>query len=158
MTEKTQNSTEKIAEEPGSESKLKSIARETKGLINDLKDWVDLRVKLLQIEVEERIEAAASKIISLLLVAVLGVFAGLMFLIAIAEALSLWLGHPSFGYIIVGVVMAGLAFLLNRSRPRFGRGEEQKSIQTEPVAQLSEVAGKENETPKQIDPNQMNHA
>lgn len=149
-----QQSTEKEGKTQENESKLKSMAKETKGLVNDLKDWVDLRVKLLQIEVEERIEAAASKIISLLGVAVLAIFAVLMFLIAAAEAIGLWLGHPSYGYGMVGIVVAVLAVLLNRSRPRFGsvNTPTENETQKDKNRLLEEkVAVKELETPNKID-------
>jgi len=101
------------------DSKLGSLARETRSLLTDVKDWIDLRVQLLQIEVEERIESAAHKIISLIVVAILGLFAVLFLLLAIAEAVGIWLGHPSYGYIFVAVIMIILTWIVNRSRPKF---------------------------------------
>lgn len=120
------------------ESRLGSIARETRELLTDIKDWIDLRVQLLQFEVQERIEVAAQKLISLVIVAIMALFAILFVLLAIAEAVGSWLGHPAYGYLSVGVVLTLLTWIVNVSRPRFS---DKSSIEKSKLAESSKNGG-----------------
>ncbi|MDA1028785.1 MAG: phage holin family protein [Bacteroidetes bacterium] len=128
------------------ESRLGAIARETRELLTDIKDWIDLRVQLLQFEVQERIEAAAQKLISLIIVAIMALFAVLFLLLAIAEAVGSWLGHPAFGYLSVGLVLTILTWIVYVSRPRFSdKSKAEKSELPGPSENLGQLTeGKQN--------------
>lgn len=85
-------------------------------LVEDLKTWVELRLALTQLEIEERIEA---KIQQLLLRVLIGVLVGLAMvfaLVAAALGLGSWLGHPGWGFLVVALVLAGFAAILHFAR------------------------------------------
>lgn len=130
------------------ESRLGSIARETRELFTDIKDWIDLRIQLFQYEVQERIEVAAQKLFSLLIVAIMTLFAILFVLLAIAEAVGSWLGHPAYGYLSVGLVLTLFTWIVYVSRPRFSdKSTTEKSALAEPSKNLGQLTeGKENLT------------
>lgn len=103
---------------PSGNTKLTRITQHTRGLVEDLTSWVELRIQLAQIELEERIEAKANQ---LALNAVLGVvagLAGLFALLTLAFALGAWLGHPAWGFLIVTVLLGLLLVILRAARPR----------------------------------------
>lgn len=104
---------------PVTGNKAQRLAQHTQRLVDDLKTWVDLRIELAQVELEERVEAKANEIA--LAVAVVGVvvLAVLFGLITLALALGAWLGHPAWGFLIVTGLLAGLAAVLRAARPEF---------------------------------------
>ncbi len=102
-----------------SSGRLGRIAAESKGLVEDVKEWVELRVQLLQMEIEERIESVANQVISVIAVAVLALFTALFLLLGVAQFLGEWLGRDAWGYVIVGVVLALVTVFIHSSKPRF---------------------------------------
>jgi len=129
---KAENEADSATETPNSEpqsedrSMLGSFVHETRGLVTDLKDWVEIRVQLFQLEIEERIEAAVGKVLSLLAVAVLLLFTVLFLLIASAEGLGSWLGHAAWGYLAIGLLLGFATLIVNLSRPRILANKEEK--------------------------------
>ncbi|MDA0378508.1 MAG: phage holin family protein [Bacteroidetes bacterium] len=93
------------------------IANESRALIEDLRDWVDLRVQLIQVDVEERIERAANELFSLMLVMVMALFTGVFLLHGLAVWLGSALGGTHWGYLIVGALLAGMTLLVRKARP-----------------------------------------
>lgn len=102
-----------------SSGRLGRIAAESKGLVDDVKEWVELRVQLLQMEIEERIETVANQVISVIAVAVLALFTALFLLLGAAQFLGEWLGRDAWGYLVVGVVLALVTVFIHSSKPRF---------------------------------------
>ena len=126
--------------QPEDRSRLGSIVHETRGLVTDLKDWVEIRVQLFQLEIEERIEAAVGKVLSLLAVAVLLLFTLLFLLIASAEGLGSWLGHAAWGYLVVGILLGIVTLIVNLSRPRIKGKTYEKTSDVSPELEQDKAA------------------
>jgi len=111
-----------------STSKLNNLAQETRGLVADLKEWVDIKIKLLQLDVEERIEDAVRQVISIVLVLILVLFTILFILIGVAEFLGSWLESTAYGYLIVGSVLAVATILINASRKPLSKKTQKQAL------------------------------
>ena len=98
--------------------KMQRIAEHSQALVDDLKEWVDLRIELARIEVEERIEAKANDVALGIILGVLGALAGFFGLITIALGIGAWLGHPGWGFLVVTLTLALLAVLIRAARPQ----------------------------------------
>ena len=117
--EHTHNGSEEVAEHEqanGTASmgakKVERIARQSKGLIDDVKDWVDLKIQLLEMELQE-------KVFGYVVVGVVGVLALVFLFITMALGLGMWLGHPFWGFLIVTglmVCIAGLTYWIKIAR------------------------------------------
>lgn len=117
---------------PSGRNKLTRVTQHTRGLVEDLMSWVELRIQLAQIEVEERIEAKANQ---LALNAVLGVvagLAGLFALLTLAFALGAWLGHPAWGFLIVTALLGLLLVVLRAARPQLVKIGDQPADKKRP--------------------------
>ena len=93
------------------------LANESRALFDDLREWVDLRVQLVQVEVEERVERAANEVISLMIVAVMALFAFSFLLHGVAVWIGTALGGTHWGYLIVAAFLTLLTFVLRTARP-----------------------------------------
>jgi len=111
------------------------IAGESRALFEDLREWVDLRVQLVQVDIEERIEKAANEVIAVIMVAVLGLFA-LAFLL---HGLAIWLGGAlggtHWGYLIVAGVLALTTIALRSVKPDFMSRRQQAPSSKEEALQ-----------------------
>lgn len=87
-------------------------------LVEDLRAWVELRLKLTQLEIEERIEARMRQLLMRALVGVLAGLAVVFGLVAVALGLGSWLGHPAWGFLGVALFLVGLAAILHALRRR----------------------------------------
>lgn len=87
-------------------------------LVEDLRAWVELRLKLTQLEIEERIEARMRQLLMRALAGVLAGLAVVFGLVAVALGLGSWLGHPAWGFLGVALFSAGLAAILHALRRR----------------------------------------
>ena len=100
------------------EGRMDRISDQTKGLVDDVKEWVDLRVKLVQIDLEERIETVANEALSTLLVVAVMAGALLFCLLAAAFGLGLLLNSTALGFTIVGMALAAAGWAIARFKPR----------------------------------------
>lgn len=98
-------------------SRLGRIAGHTRGLVEDVREWVDLRIDLAILEMEEKVDEAQNEIALGLLMAFLAMFATLFVLTTIALGLGWALGHPFWGFLIVSVGLLGGIGTLYRTRP-----------------------------------------
>ncbi|WP_243663701.1 hypothetical protein [Rhodothermus marinus] len=73
---------------------LQRLRRQMQELVEDLRAWVELRLTLTQLEIEERIEARIRQLLLRLLVGMLAGLAVVFALVAAALGLGSWLGHP----------------------------------------------------------------
>lgn len=134
------------AEDSGSGSFGSRIAGETKALVDDLREWVELRIQLVQVDIEERIEELGNRVVSMVLIAVLTTFAAAFLLHAAALGLAEWLGHPAWGYLTVGGFLAVVTWIIHIAKPRFvGKGMESNAENKEAGEALPESS-----SPKQI--------
>lgn len=106
---------------PSGRNKIERITLQSKGLVADLKAWVELKIQHTKLQIQEEIDERRE---DLVLVAAAGFFGLLGFIFALltlALALGAWLGHPAWGFLIVTLlllVIAGLIFAVRRARQR----------------------------------------
>jgi len=96
---------------------LRRIAGHTRDLVDDLREWIDLRLDLAILEVEERVDDLQNEIALGLTLAVFGSFAALFVLVTVALGLGWALGHPFWGFLIVAFLLTLLVSILARTRP-----------------------------------------
>ncbi|GMQ82491.1 MAG: hypothetical protein BMS9Abin05_1945 [Rhodothermia bacterium] len=104
---------------PPEGGRMDRIADQTRGLIDDIKEWIDLKVQLVQLELEERFESLANHIVATLLVIVLAFTTVLFALIAAALAIGNWLGDPLWGFLIVTGGLALITVIVHLIKPKF---------------------------------------
>lgn len=97
--------------------KLGRIAGHTRGLVEDLREWIDLRLDLAILEMEERVDDLRNEVALGITLAFLGFFAAMFVFTTIALGLGWVLGHPFWGFLIVSVVLVLTAVALAKSRP-----------------------------------------
>ncbi len=101
------------------DTRIQRIGQQTRGLIDDVKAWVELRMELTQIQVEDRVEERINEATSGVAVGLLGAVGLLFLLLAASIALGEWLGHLALGFLIVGGVILLITILLHLLRPKF---------------------------------------
>ncbi len=91
------------------ESRLGRIQHESSALVQDVKDWVELRLDLVRAEVQESIKAQIdgrkAAVLALVIPGVLGAIGALFLLVTLALFLGWWLGHAAWGFLIVTAVL-----------------------------------------------------
>jgi hypothetical protein len=93
---------------PTGRNKVERISDHSKGLFADMREWMDLKVELVKLEVQHELETKKNEFIVLGFVGSVSAVALLFLLTAIAFGLGAWLGHPAWGFLIV----AGVLFLV----------------------------------------------
>lgn len=109
-------------EEPGSplhpqDGKLQRIAAHTQGLIADLRQWIDLRLDLALLELEERVDELRNKLALGLTLAFLAFFAVLFGLTTLALGLGWLFGHAFWGFLAVFGLLMLTVLALRAARP-----------------------------------------
>lgn len=99
------------------DGKLHRIASHTQGLVSDLREWVDLRIDLALLEVEEQVDELRNEMALGLITALLGLFAGLFVLATVALGVGWLLGHSFWGFLIVSGLLVGMLAILRLARP-----------------------------------------
>ncbi len=96
--------------------RLQRIQHESTELVQDVKDWVELRIDLVRAEVQESIRAQVdgrkATILALVVPGIVGALGALFLLVTLALFLGWWLGHAAWGFLIVTallLVVAGIA-------------------------------------------------
>jgi len=97
--------------------KLGRIAGHTQGLVADLREWIDLRIDLALLDVEEKVDAIRNEIALGLTLAFFGFFAALFVFTTTALGLGWLLGHPFWGFLIVSGSLVLLVAALATARP-----------------------------------------
>jgi len=96
---------------------LRRIAGHTQGLVEDLREWIDLRIDLAILEVEERVDELRNEVALGLTLAFFGFFAVFFVLVTVALGIGWVLGHPFWGFLIVALVLTLFVGVLARTRP-----------------------------------------
>ncbi len=118
---------EKTANERGSNGpgggmprgRLNRVVHRSRMLASDVTEWVELRVQLLQMEIEEEVERRLNTLIARVIVAALLGATGLFALFTTAIGLGWWLGHPFWGYLIVTLALIAGSAVVAYARPQF---------------------------------------
>ena len=97
--------------------KLGRIAGHTQGLFEDLREWMDLRIDLAILEVEEKVDALRNEVALGLTIAFFGFFAAFFVFTTAALGLGWLLGHPFWGFLIVSALLLAVVVTLARARP-----------------------------------------
>lgn len=111
-----------LPDRPGSEStsptkarrggKLQRVTEDTRGIVTNLRQWIDLRLDLAVKEVNDQIDDAASQAAFGLVLAILAFFTGLFGLTTLALGLGWALGQPFYGFLIVFALLAIVSFIV----------------------------------------------
>lgn len=117
------------------------ISDQTRGLIDDIKEWIDLRVQLVQIDMEERIESLANEVLSKVVIAILVFLIVIFLLIGAALGLGPIMGHPAWGFLAVAGIIGLMTLAVHLIKPRFVRGPNLRPQQTLPERSGKEIAG-----------------
>lgn len=125
---------------PPGGSKLSRITQHSKGLVDDLTTWVDLRIKLAKLEVQEEVQKQKNQIALMATVGVLGALGGLFALFALAYGaaalFALFLSWPLslfLGFLVVTLLLLGLAGAIYKAQPTFFEGEPHVAVDEEDV-------------------------
>ena len=100
---------------------LERITGHGRGLVADVQAWVDLKLKLTQVRVENKIERRLNRLVVNLLVAACTALAGLFALFTAAWALGAWLGHPAWGFLVVTLLLMAVAGIVATAKPHLVR-------------------------------------
>ena len=104
--------------------KVESIAQQSKGLFDDVKEWIDLKIRFTWLEVQAKINARKQDAIVGAILAFLGVLGLVFALLTGALGLGAWLGHPAWGFLIVTGVLFLTAGVVYWSH--FKKGKKKK--------------------------------
>lgn len=139
----------------GRDGPLLRLAHEIRSLVDDIKEWVELRIELLQLDVEKRVQDVANDILLVVLILAMMAVSMLFISLAAAFAIGAWLGSNALGFLIVGVVFGLLAVSIRSSRvdlatkvgrtlTRSGRDVTAESIANPPVPALTDKGEERN--------------
>ncbi len=111
------------------------IIDETRGLSTDLTSLVELRIKKAQLDIEERIDRKVNEVTTNLIFAVLAGLGGLFLLVALSLGIGALLGHPGWGFLIVGILLALTGFITKKAQPELvNRGTKKAVIEQKKLA------------------------
>lgn len=106
-------------------NKVQRIGGQTRGLFEDFTSWIELRMRLFQLDVQERIQKKVDEAILKAAPVVTGVLAGLFALVTAALFVGWALGHPAWGFLVVtGLLLLITAILHARARRISSRNRE----------------------------------
>ncbi len=122
--------------------KLTRIATHTQNLVEDLRDWIDLRLDLAVLELEEKVDQLQNQIALGIVLAILAFFAGLFTLTTVALGVGWLLGHPFFGFLAVSIVLLVTLAALRAAKPELvppsGLFEQMRGDRDEEAEDVSE--------------------
>lgn len=98
---------------PKGKNKVERIGQQAKGIFDDLTQWIELRLRLFQLEIQEKIRAKANEAVIKVSPFLVGALGALFLLVTIALFVGWWLGHPAWGFLIVTgtlFVVAGVLY------------------------------------------------
>ncbi len=103
---------------PYSGHKIERMSLQARGLVDDVREWVDLKVKLVQVEIEDKIDEKVNQaVVAAALVFVIGL--ALVFaLTALSLGLGTILGHDAWGFLSVAGLLALIAGGIQIMKPR----------------------------------------
>ena len=117
---------------PSHGGRLQRVQQHVNGLADDVKEWVELRIKLAQAEVETFVQKKVNTIVMRTIPLVVGALAGLFLLVTVALFLGWWLGHPAWGFLVVTLLLGAVAgVLMYRNRDTLENPLEGATVETD---------------------------
>lgn len=101
--------------------RISRVAGEVRGLVEDVRTWVDLKLKLLEVEVEERIREFSQRVALTAAVAVMAFLSLVFVLVTVALGLGLWWDSMFLGFAAVTALLVLATGILQAVRPRLVR-------------------------------------
>ena len=92
--------------------KLQRMTSETRGIVEDLREWTDLKIDLAVREINNSVDDAASQLVLGITLAVFAFFTGLFGLTTAAIGIGWALGHMFWGFLIVFGVLLALSLIV----------------------------------------------
>ncbi len=111
---------------PSGQNKVERISSQTKGLFSDFSSWLELRLKLFQVELQDKIQAKVNESVIKVAPFAAGAIAGMFALVTIALFIGWWLGHPAWGFLVVTAILLLITGILLAKKKRF---EKEKRIE-----------------------------
>lgn len=102
---------------PDGRNKVARLADQTRGLVDDLKTWVDLRLKLEQVKFWDEADARVNELTVGVITGVLLALGGLFVLLGFAFLIGWWLGNTFWGFFIVGALMILIGVVFKSANP-----------------------------------------
>lgn len=103
---------------PSGRNKIERISDHSKGLVGDLKEWVELKIESVKLEVQHELEVKKNELIVVAVAGIISLVGALFLLVALAHGLGAWLGHPAWGFLAVAVLLfAAAGFYYSRMGP-----------------------------------------
>src|SRR5690554_3630668 len=112
---------------PNGKNRVARISEQARGLFHDLTNWVELRLKLFQIDIQEKIEAKINEALIKIAPFAVGALGGLFALITAALFIGWALGHPAWGFLIVTFLLFIIAGVLYARSKNYARRSEQEA-------------------------------
>jgi len=104
------------------DGRIDRIVHETRRLGDDLMEWVNLKLRLVQLDVQERIDQELDFVFSGVIVLSMIVIALLMASFGLAFILGDLLGELWYGFAIMAFIYVLAAAVISRIRPRLAAG------------------------------------
>jgi len=98
---------------------LESMLADTRSLSEDVAEWLRLKVKLIQLEVHERITNEINAVLSSIVVLGLLMMALMLGMIAVGFYLGDLLGNIAYGFAVASAFIAIIALVLGRIQPHW---------------------------------------
>lgn len=112
-------------EEPQGTGKAHRIGRETRGLFEDFTAWVELRLRLAQLDAQGYIRQKIDEVTLRIALAAVAFLSGLFALVTLALFAGWLLGHPAWGFLAVtGLLLSWTGLLYARHRRKAAEGVE----------------------------------
>lgn len=119
-------------------NKVERMAQHSKSLVDDVTSWVELKLKLTQVEIQHKIQRKVDEVIAKIAPLVVGALGGFFLLVTIALGLGWWLDQPFWGFLIVTVVLLLVAAMLQaRSKKvaaRLPQGDQKARVSEQTLA------------------------
>ena len=90
---------------PSGRNKVERISDHSKGLVTDLKEWVELKLEAVKLDVQHELEVKKNELIVVATAGAISALGALFLLVAVAHGIGAWLGHPAWGFLAVAVLL-----------------------------------------------------
>lgn len=109
---------------PDRRNKVERISTQTRGIFGDISSWVELRLKLFQVEIQERVQEKVNETVIKIAPVAAGAIAGFFALVTLALFVGWWLGHPAWGFLVVTLLLGLITAVLLARKKRYEKEKE----------------------------------